>query len=59
MDVAPSIGLFLLAAYGGVFVAGSLAWGIVVDRFRPDGWDYAGAAICLLDVALIRYAPRD
>ena len=26
----------ILAAYGGVFVAGSLAWGMVVDGFRPD-----------------------
>jgi small multidrug resistance family-3 protein len=26
----------ILAAYGGVFVAGSLAWGVVVDKFRPD-----------------------
>jgi small multidrug resistance family-3 protein len=27
----------ILAAYGGVFVAGSLAWGIVVDKFRRTG----------------------
>ncbi len=26
----------ILAAYGGVFVAGSLAWGVTVDGFRPD-----------------------
>ena len=26
----------ILAAYGGIFVAGSLAWGIVLDGFRPD-----------------------
>ena len=26
----------ILAAHGGVFVAGSLAWGMVVDKFRPD-----------------------
>ena len=26
----------ILAAYGGVFVAGSLAWGVAVDGFRPD-----------------------
>jgi small multidrug resistance family-3 protein len=26
----------ILAAYGGVFVAGSLAWGMVVDGLRPD-----------------------
>ena len=25
----------ILAAYGGVFVAGSLAWGMVMDGFRP------------------------
>lgn len=48
----------ILAAYGGVFVAGSLAWGMVVDGFRPDRWDVAGAAICLLGVAVIMYAPR-
>ncbi|MEV8439632.1 YnfA family protein [Actinosynnema sp. NPDC051121] len=48
----------ILAAYGGVFVAGSLAWGVVVDRFRPDRWDYVGAAICLVGVAVIMYAPR-
>src|SRR5215207_8034843 len=29
----------ILAAYGGVFVAGSLAWGMLVDKFRPDRWD--------------------
>ncbi|MFF5173612.1 YnfA family protein [Micromonospora sp. NPDC000089] len=48
----------ILAAYGGVFVAGSLAWGMLVDGFRPDRWDVGGAAICLLGVAVIMYAPR-
>jgi small multidrug resistance family-3 protein len=48
----------ILAAYGGVFVAGSLAWGMVVDGFRPDRWDYLGAAICLVGVTVIMYAPR-
>jgi len=48
----------VLAAYGGVFVAGSLAWGMVVDGFRPDRWDLTGAALCLLGVAVIMYAPR-
>ncbi|MDG4815543.1 YnfA family protein [Micromonospora sp. WMMD956] len=49
----------ILAAYGGVFVAGSLAWGMVVDRFRPDRYDVVGAAICLVGVAVIMYAPRN
>jgi small multidrug resistance family-3 protein len=48
----------ILAAYGGIFVAGSLAWGIVADGFRPDRYDYAGAAICLAGVAVIMFAPR-
>lgn len=48
----------ILAAYGGVFVVGSLAWGVVVDGFRPDRFDLAGAAICLAGVAVLMYAPR-
>jgi small multidrug resistance family-3 protein len=48
----------ILAAYGGVFVAGSLAWGVLVDGFRPDRYDVAGALVCLAGVALIMYAPR-
>ncbi|MGH3738983.1 MAG: YnfA family protein [Micromonosporaceae bacterium] len=48
----------ILAAYGGVFVAGSLAWGIAFDGFRPDRFDLVGATICLLGVAVIMYAPR-
>ena len=48
----------ILAAYGGIFVAGSLAWGTIVDGFRPDRFDLAGATVCLLGVAVIMYAPR-
>ena len=48
----------ILAAYGGVFVAGSLAWGMALDGFRPDRYDITGAVICLVGVAVIMYAPR-
>ncbi|AFT99580.1 YnfA family protein [Nocardia brasiliensis] len=48
----------ILAAYGGVFVAGSLLWGMALDGFEPDRWDLTGALICLLGVAVIMYAPR-
>jgi small multidrug resistance family-3 protein len=48
----------ILAAYGGVFVAGSLGWAMVADKFRPDRYDVIGAAICLVGVAVIMYAPR-
>ena len=49
----------VLAGYGGIFIAGSLAWGLVMDGFRPDRWDYIGAAIALAGVAVLMYAPRD
>ena len=45
----------VLAAYGGIFVAGSLAWGIVMDGFEPNRYDYVGAAICLVGVAVIMF----
>ncbi|QFQ31319.1 YnfA family protein [Janibacter melonis] len=48
----------VLAAYGGIFVAGSLLWGMVVDGFCPDRFDVAGALVCLVGVGLIMYAPR-
>jgi len=28
-----------------------LPWWVVVDRFRPDRWDIAAAAVCILGVA--------
>ena len=48
----------VLAAYGGVFIVGSLIWGVVFDGFRPDRYDLIGAAVCLIGVAVIMYAPR-
>ena len=48
----------ILAAYGGVFVAGSLLWGMAFDGFRPDRWDVIGAFVCLAGVGVIMYAPR-
>jgi small multidrug resistance family-3 protein len=46
------------AAYGGVFVVLSLAWGWLLDGQMPDRYDMAGALLCLAGVALIMYAPR-
>ncbi|MDG4859449.1 YnfA family protein [Streptomyces sp. T-3] len=48
----------ILAAYGGIFVAGSIAWGMVADGYRPDRFDVVGALVCLAGMALIMYAPR-
>ncbi len=47
----------VLAAYGGIFIAGSLAWGIIVDGFRPTVWDWVGSAVALVGAAIIILAP--
>ena len=48
----------ILAAYGRIFVAGSLAWGMIADNFKPDRYDVTGAVVCLAGVAIIMYGPR-
>ena len=49
----------VLAAYGGVFIVGSLAWGMVFDGFRPDRYDISGVIVCMAGVAVIMYAPAE
>lgn len=46
----------VLAAYGGVFIVGSLLWGVAFDGFHPDRADIIGAVLCLGGVATIMYA---
>lgn len=46
------------AAYGGIFIILSILWGWGVDGKKPDLYDWIGAAICLLGVAVIMWAPR-
>ncbi len=46
------------AAYGGVYIAASLAWMWAVEGARPDRFDLVGAALCLAGAAVILLAPR-
>ncbi|MGH8453640.1 MAG: YnfA family protein [Nevskiales bacterium] len=46
------------AAYGGIYIAASLAWLWLIEGVRPDRWDALGAGVCLLGAALILFAPR-
>lgn len=46
------------AAYGGVYIAASLAWLWLIEGVRPDRWDSAGALICLIGAAVIIAGPR-
>ncbi len=46
------------AAYGGIYIAASLAWLWIAEGIKPDRWDLAGAALCLLGATIIVAAPR-
>ena len=48
----------MYAAYGGIFIALALGWGVVVDGFQPDRWDMLGAAICVTGVVVMVAPPR-
>jgi small multidrug resistance family-3 protein len=45
-------------AYGDIFIALSLAWGIIVDGFRPDRYDLLGALMCVAGVVVMVAPPR-
>jgi small multidrug resistance family-3 protein len=47
----------IYAAYGAVFIVGSLLWGWAVDSRRPDLRDWVGASVAGLG-ALIMMWPR-
>lgn len=41
------------AAYGGVYIGGSMVWMWLVEGQRPDRWDIAGSALYLIGSAVI------
>jgi small multidrug resistance family-3 protein len=46
------------AAYGGIFILLSILWGWKIDNVVPDRLDWVGAAIILVGVLVMMYAPR-
>jgi small multidrug resistance family-3 protein len=46
------------AAYGGVYIAASLVWLMLLERQMPDRWDGIGALLCLVGAGIILLAPR-
>ena len=46
------------AAYGGVYIASSLAWMALVEGGRPDRWDGLGLLLTLGGAAVILFGPR-
>lgn len=53
----PSFGR-VYAAYGGVFIILAVLWGWAVDKKTPDIYDWTGAAVCVIGVSIMLWAPR-
>lgn len=45
------------AAYGGIYIAASIAWLWIVEGQMPTRWDIIGAAFCLTGMCIILIAP--
>lgn len=56
-QVFPAFGR-VYAAYGGIFIIMSLLWGWWIDGWRPDTYDWVGAAFCIIGVSIMLWAPR-
>ena len=48
----------IYAAYGGIFIIMSVLWGWIIGGIAPDFYDFFGASVAILGVAIIYYMPR-
>lgn len=46
------------AAYGGIYITGSILWLWLAEGQRPDRWDVIGLAVCLAGSAIILLPQR-
>lgn len=46
------------AAYGGIYIAASIAWLWAMEGQRPDRFDVTGALVCLIGTAIILFPAR-
>ena len=58
LSLHPTAAGRVYAAYGGVYVSVAILWLWIVDSVRPTPWDLLGAAVCVLGMSIIMFAPR-
>lgn len=46
------------AAYGGVYIGVAIFWLWLVDGIKATVWDLLGAAVAMLGMVIIMFAPR-
>ena len=45
------------AAYGGIYIAASIAWLWLVESQTPTRWDFIGAILCQAGTTIILFGP--
>ncbi|WP_166263388.1 YnfA family protein [Marinobacter caseinilyticus] len=58
LSLHPTAAGRVYAAYGGVYIGAALLWLWLVEGVRPTVWDLTGAAVALVGMAIIMFAPR-
>ena len=46
------------ASYGGIFIISSIAWGMIVDKKKPDRFEIIGSLVAVCGAIIIFYSPR-
>ncbi len=46
------------AAYGGVYIFVAIVWLWLIEGIKPTTWDFVGATVALVGMAIIMFAPR-
>jgi len=46
-------------SHGGIYIASSMVWMWLVEGQRPDRWDMAGLALCLIGSMVILLPSRN
>lgn len=59
LSLHPTAAGRVYAAYGGVYIFVAIFWLWAVDGIQPTKWDIVGAAVALVGMAIIMFAPRN
>lgn len=59
LSLHPTAAGRIYAAYGGVYIGVAILWLWLVEGIKPTHWDLLGAAVALLGMAIIMFAPRN
>ncbi len=58
LSLHPTAAGRVYAAYGGIYVFVAILWLWLVDGVTPTTWDFVGASVAVIGMAIIMFAPR-